>query len=83
MKYLHARNVTPRDVLKVSNELANPVYHSSALFEASVSFFYFFTMGVRQLLNIRRSKSLDTDRIQGLAVIFLNSTARVSQNLQF
>lgn len=40
-------------------------------------------MGVRQLLNVWGSKSLDIDWIQGLAVIFLNSTARVRQNLQF
>jgi len=41
VKYLNARTLTPRDVLKVSNELAKPVYHSNALFEALVSFFTF------------------------------------------
>jgi len=41
MKYLYARTVTPRDVLKVSNALAKPVYRSSALFETLVSFFTF------------------------------------------
>lgn len=34
-------------------------------------------MGVRHLLKIWGSKSLDTDWIQGLAVVFLDSTARV------
>jgi hypothetical protein len=82
MKYLHARTVSPRDVLKVSNALAKPVYRSRALFEVLVSFFN-FTVGVGQLLKIRGFKSLDTDWIQSLAVIFLQSSARVRQKLHF
>jgi hypothetical protein len=42
MKYLHARTVTPRDVLKVFNALAKPMYRSSALFEVLASFFTSF-----------------------------------------